>query len=232
MPPTPDSQPRQNLAISAYRGLKRDITRGQFKPGEKLLMSKLKERYALGVGPLREALSQLVAERLVVAISQRGYRVAPMSLAELHDLYDARSQLEAMLLRLAIERGDDAWEANILAKAHTLSRVMEVNGPDEVLDVWDHRHKAFHTAMVAGCNSPHLLQMRDSLFDQVERYRHLWLRETVFSETALEAKRQEHAALVEVVLARDADRASAMMCEHLMTPVPIITDTMRRQGLL
>nr|WP_163503176.1 DNA-binding transcriptional regulator CsiR [Halomonas socia] len=232
MPSTADSQPRQNLAISAYQSLKRDITRGQFRPGEKLLMSTLKERYGLGVGPLREALSQLVAERLVVAISQRGYRVAPMSLAELHDLYDARSQLEAMLLRLAIERGDDAWEANILAKAHTLSRVMEVNGPDEVLDVWDSRHKAFHTAMVAGCNSPHLLQVRDSLFDQVERYRHLWLRETVFSESALEAKRQEHAALVEVVLARDAERASAMMCEHLMTPVPIITDTMRRQGLL
>lgn len=227
-----DNQPRQNLAISAYHNLKRDITRGLFRPGEKLLMSRLKERYDLGVGPLREALSQLVAERLVVAISQRGYRVAPMSLAELHDLYDARSQLEAMLLTLAIERGDDVWEAGILANAHTLSRVMEVNGPDEVLDVWDSRHKAFHTAMVAGCNSPHLLQMRESLFDQVERYRHLWLRATVFSETALENKRQEHAALVDIVLARDAAKAATMMREHLMTPVPIITATMREQGLL
>lgn len=227
-----DSPPRQNLGISAYRWLKRDITRGQYRPGEKLRMSHLKERYALGVGPLREALSQLVAERLVVAISQRGYRVAPMSLAELHDIYDARSQLEAMMLRLAIERGDDAWEADILAKAHTLSKVMEVNGPEEVLDVWDSRHKAFHTAMVAGCNSPQLMQARESLFDQVERYRHLWLRATVFSEAALEVKRQEHAALVKAVLGRDAERAAGMMCEHLMTPVPIITASMREQGLL
>lgn len=30
--------------------------------GQKLLMSALKDRYGLGVGPLREALSQLVAE--------------------------------------------------------------------------------------------------------------------------------------------------------------------------
>ncbi|MFO8044360.1 MAG: DNA-binding transcriptional regulator CsiR [Halomonas sp.] len=225
------TRPRQNLGISAYRWLKQDIIRGAFQPGEKLLMSRLKARYDLGVGPLREALSQLVAERLVVAISQRGYRVAPMSLAELADLYDARAQLEGLVLRLAIERGDDAWEAEILARAHTLSKVMEVNSPDELLDVWDARHKAFHTAIASGCRSPHLLQVRESLFDQVERYRHLWLRETVFSEEALARKREEHAALVEVILARHADRAAEMMREHLMTPVPIITEAMVRQGL-
>jgi len=222
---------RENLGISAYHRLKKDIIRNVFKPGEKLLMSRLKERYDLGVGPLREALSQLVAERLVVAISQRGFRVAPMSLAELADLYDARAHIEGLLLALAIERGDDSWEAEILARDHTLSKVMEVNTPEELLEVWDTRHQAFHTAIVSGCGSPHLLQIRQSLFDQVERYRHLWLRETVLSEEALERKRREHAALVEVILARDSERATAMMREHLMTPVPIITEAMRQQGL-
>ncbi|MGM0703803.1 MAG: DNA-binding transcriptional regulator CsiR [Pseudomonadota bacterium] len=225
-----DHAPRQNLGISAYHSLKRDIIRGVFQPGQKLLMSRLKERYELGIGPLREALSQLVAERLVVAISQRGYRVAPMSLAELADLYDARAQLEGLILRLAIERGDDAWEAEILATAHTLAKVVEVNTSEERLDVWDTRHKAFHTAIASGCDSPHLLQLRQSLFDQVERYRHLWLRETALSEAALEDKRREHAALVDIILRRDADGAARMMRDHLMTPVPIITEVMQRQG--
>jgi GntR family transcriptional regulator, carbon starvation induced regulator len=226
-----DTIPKQNLGISAYHWLKSDIIRGAFQPGEKLLMSRLKERYDLGVGPLREALSQLVAERLVVAISQRGYRVAPMSLAELADLYDARAQIEGLVLKLAIERGDDSWEAEILARVHTLAKVMEVNSPDELLEVWDTRHKAFHTAIASGCRSPHLIQVRESLFDQVERYRHLWLQETVFSEEALARKRQEHAALVEVILARKSDEAAEMMREHLMTPVPIITEVMKRRGL-
>lgn len=227
-----DSTPRENLGISAYAWLKRDIIRGVYPPGKKLLMSHLKERYDLGVGPLREALSQLVTERLVVAISQRGYRVAPMTLAELEDIYDARAHLEAMILELAIERGDDMWEADILAKAHTLAKVVEVKGVDDALDIWDARHKAFHAAIEAGCGSPHLLQVRASLFNQAERYRHLWLRETVFSEQALQTKRQQHAALVEVVLARDAGRAATMMREHLMTPVPIIASIMRERGLV
>lgn len=223
--------PRQNLAISAYQSLKKDIIRGAYAPGEKLLMARLKQRYDLGVGPMREALSQLVAERLVIAISQRGYRVAPMSLAELTDIYDARAQLEGLMLELAIERGDDSWEAEILATSHTLSKVVEVTSAEEQLDLWDARHKAYHTAIVAGCRSPQLMQVRDSLFDQVERYRHLWLCETVFSSAALQAKREEHAALTEAVLSRDRPRARRMMREHLMTPVPIITEVMERQGL-
>ncbi|WP_447529664.1 DNA-binding transcriptional regulator CsiR [Vreelandella sp. TE19] len=223
--------PRPNLAISAYRDLKRDIIRGRYPPGEKLLMSLLKTHYGVSTGPLREALSQLVADRLVVAISQRGYRVAPMSLAELGDIYDARAQLEGLVLGLAIERGDDDWEADVLATAHRLGKVTDVSSPDELLDNWDQRHQAFHTAIASGCNSPHLLQMRDALFNQVERYRHLWLQETVMSTSALAQKHQEHSALVEVILARDGERAAGMMREHLMTPVPVITEVLRARGI-
>lgn len=226
----PDA-PRQNLAIRAYRELKHDIIRGRYAPEQKLLMSRLKDYYGVSTGPLREALSQLVADHLVVAISQRGYRVAAMSLAELNDIYDARAQLEGLILRLAIERGDDDWEASVVATAHRLAKVTDISSPDDLLDGWDQRHKAFHTAIASGCNSPHLLQMRDTLFNQVERYRHLWLQETVMSAQALEQKRQEHADLVEVILARDAARASALMRDHLMTPVPIITRVLQARGI-
>ncbi|MDR5899600.1 DNA-binding transcriptional regulator CsiR [Halomonas vilamensis] len=222
---------KENFGVRAYKQLKNDIIKGAFRPDEKLRMSALKDRYDLGIGPLREALSQLVAEHLVVAISQRGYRVAPMSLAELHDLYDARAQLEAMLLGLAIERGDDAWEADILAKSYQLSKVSVANTPHSLLEIWDARHSAFHTALVRGCRSPQLMKVRDGLFDKVQRYRHFWLKETVFSEQALDKKRQEHDALVEVTLSHRKKDAEQMMREHLMTPVPIITSVMRQQGI-
>ncbi len=68
--------------------VKNDIIRGVYHPDEKLRMSLLTSRY--GVGPLREALSQLVAERLVTVVNQKGYRVAPMSEQELLDIFDAR----------------------------------------------------------------------------------------------------------------------------------------------
>ncbi len=194
-------------------------------------MAHLKARYELSTGPLREALSQLVAERLVVAISQRGYRVAGMSLGELKDIYDARAHVEALVVSLAIRRGDDAWEAGILAAAHTLSKVAEIGSPDDMLDVWDRRHQVFHTAIASGCGSSHLMQARANLFDQAERYRYLWLGETVFSDAALARKREEHARLVELVLARDEQGATDYVREHLLTPVPVIVDVLKKRGL-
>lgn len=221
---------RPNSGILGYQRLKHDIIRGTYTPGEKLLMNRLKSRYDLGVGPLREALSQLVSERLVVAISQRGYRVASMSIQELRDIYEARAHVEGVILELAIARGGDEWEADILAKSHTLSKVMKVRNSDEMLDVWDLRHKSFHASIASGCQSPYLLQTRDSLFDQAERYRHLWLCHTVFSEDALEKKRQEHAELIEIILSRDATKARKRMYEHLMTPIPIIEKILTERG--
>ncbi|MCI0508817.1 GntR family transcriptional regulator [Chromohalobacter marismortui] len=225
------ASPRPNLAIGAYRHLKRDIIRGVYAPGEKLRMSDLKTRYDLGVGPMREALSQLVGERLVTTVSQRGYRVAEMSIKELEELYDARAQLEGLILELAIARGGDDWEAEILAKAHALSKVVEVHSAEDMLEVWDRRHQAFHSAIATGCDSPHLLQARTWLFDQAERYRHLWLCQTVFSDAALDTKRREHAALTDTILARDTAAARARMREHLMSPVPIIKRVLQQRGL-
>ena len=211
-------------ADAVYDRLKTDILRGHYPPGEKLLMSELKSRYELGVGPLREVLAKLVAEHLVVAVNQKGYRVATMSVAEMSDVYEARARLEAMIVGMAVERGDDEWEARIVAAAHTLAKVAEVRTPQEMIELWDARHKAFHDAIASGCGSKSLLQARSFLMDQAERYRQLWLKRTVLSEEALQIKREEHAALMDVVLKRDAQVASEMILAHLMTPVPQIKE--------
>ncbi|AHG21167.1 transcriptional regulator [Chania multitudinisentens RB-25] len=223
---------QQNAVFDGYHYLKNDIIRGVFQPNEKLRMSLLTSRYNLGVGPLREALSQLVAEHLVTAISQKGYRVAPMSQAELLDIFDARANMEAMLVTLAIERGNDDWEANILAQMHMLAKMSTVATSEALLDEWDQRHQAFHSAIVAGCGSQHLLQMRARLFDLAARYRFLWLKKTVFSASVMENKHHEHQELVKLVLARDSQQASERMREHLLTPIPIIMQVMAQDNLL
>lgn len=217
-------------SASLYGRLKADIMRGVFRPNEKLLMSSLKERYDAGTGPMREVLAQLVAEHLVVAVNQKGYRVAAMSLEEMRDVYEARAHLEAMIVGMAIERGDDAWEALIVASAHTLSKVVEVRTPEEMVDLWDARHKAFHNSIAIGCGSKSLLQARSYLLDQAERYRQIWLKRTVLSEEALHVKREEHSELVSAVLARDAQKASSITLNHLMTPVPIITRIIQNES--
>ena len=100
-----------------------------------------------------------------------------------------------MLVSLAIARGGDEWEADVLAKAHLLSKLEACDASEKMLDEWDLRHQAFHTAIVAGCGSHYLLQMRERLFDLAARYRFIWLRRTVLSVEMLEDKHDQHQTL-------------------------------------
>ena len=131
-----------------------------------------------------------------------------------------------MLVNLAIARGGDEWEADVLAKAHLLSKLEACDASEKMLDEWDLRHQAFHTAIVAGCGSYYLLQMRERLFDLAARYRFIWLRRTVLSVEMLEDKHDQHQTLTAAVLARDTARASELMRQHLLTPIPIIQQAM------
>ena len=69
----------------------------------------LTSRYALGAGPLREALSQLVAERLGHGGESKRASGGVHVRAELLDIFDACANMEAMLVSLAIARGGDEW---------------------------------------------------------------------------------------------------------------------------
>ena len=107
-----------------------------------------------------------------------------------------------------------------------LSKLEASDASEHLLDEWDLRHQAFHTAIVAGCGSQYLLQMRERLFDLAARYRFIWLRKTVLSVEMLEDKHVQHQTLTEAILARDAARASELMRQHLLTPIPIIQQAM------
>ncbi len=70
----------RTLIERTYGQLREDILDGKLVPGEKLLVEHLKSRYDVGAGTVREALSRLVSEAMVVAEGQRGFTVAPVSL--------------------------------------------------------------------------------------------------------------------------------------------------------
>ncbi|MBR9866923.1 MAG: DNA-binding transcriptional regulator CsiR [Oceanospirillales bacterium] len=212
-----------NSALKVVGDLKQDILTGYFKPGEKLKMARLKERYQVGVSPLREALSQLLIEQLVVVENQRGFKVHPVSREEMRDIYATRAEIEALCVGLAVEKGDDEWEAGILAAAHTMHKFGEMIDKDP--QEWERRHQAFHTAIARGCNSPTLLQVRRSLYEKASRYRNLWLKENMANSDVFDANQKEHQQLVDALLDGDGDRARELIRQHLLSPSRALEQT-------
>ncbi|MCC3860555.1 DNA-binding transcriptional regulator CsiR [Pseudemcibacter aquimaris] len=215
-----------NLVSQVYDLLKNDILNGRYLPGGKLILSKLRENYQVGASPIREALSQLLAEGLVTTENMRGFRVSPVSLAQLKDIYEARACLERVLVELAIKRGDDVWEAGIVAAAHRLFKYGNISQLEEIsIEEWEELHHEFHNAIVNGCGSSILLEVRQSLYEKATRYRNLWLKENVRQEDAFDSNISEHKDIVKAVLERDQEMAQKMIYEHILVPVKIIEES-------
>ena len=131
----------KTLVESAYRALRRDIIEGHLAPGEKLRVEHLKDDYGVGAGTLREALSLLISDALVVSQGQRGFRVAPVSLEDFEDITRNRVMLECEALRQSIAMGDDAWEGDLLAAFHRLTKAEEKLIGTDNREEWEERNQ-------------------------------------------------------------------------------------------
>ncbi|MFA7430739.1 MAG: FCD domain-containing protein [Rhodospirillaceae bacterium] len=203
----------RTLVEFAYEAIRQDILCGALAPGEKLRVEVLKEHYQVGSSTLREALTLLVADALVTAEGQRGFRVTPISLDDIRDITEMRKMLETQALRRSIERGGDEWEANLVAAWHRLSKVEEriYDDPQGLSAEWEERNKAFHEALIGACQSHWLHHFRDILYHQSERYRRIALT----GRTVPRNVHEEHRAIFEATMARDADTACAHTAEHI-----------------
>lgn len=215
---------------AAYRLLRRDILATRLRPGAALKLGALSDAYDLGWTPLREALSRLEAEKLVTAVSNRGFAVAPVSRAELEDLKRARIVVELPLLEESIAKGDSAWEEAIVTAHYRLSRCrIAADDPSEAaVDEWDEKHRAFHAALLSASTSNWLHHFLTTVYDQLGRHnRVLGLAPTLRAasglkdgyEEAIAALREamgieHHTLLMQAALDRDIKRARALMMEH------------------
>jgi GntR family carbon starvation induced transcriptional regulator len=131
---------KQTKSTQIFQRLRHDLLHGAFAPGMKLQMDDLKERYQVGYSPLREALFRLVSNGLVQFEEQCGFSVPELSIEELYDIYQNRMRIENTALELAMEHGDDLWEAEVIACWYRYAKFMKSN---EVLDpqIWESMEK-------------------------------------------------------------------------------------------
>lgn len=204
---------RQTLAELVSERIRNDIITGLFRPGERLTMGALSERYGISMSPLREALAGLAAEQFIDFEGRRGYRVAAMSKADLHDLTETRKLLEADIARLVLVHGDEVWESNVIAAFHQLSHTeqqMIAQGLRGDME-WEKRNGAFHGAISAACPLKWLLFLRSQIFMKAQRYRFLaWAQ--LPDATTVHA---EHREIFEAVMARDESRLIAAINVHI-----------------
>jgi DNA-binding GntR family transcriptional regulator len=160
---------------------------------------------------MRESLSRLASEGLVVAEGQRGFEVAPASPSEFREVAALRLLLEEHALSLSFAAGDLDWESRVVAAHHKLAvlehRMLAGTGTD--LAQVRRADREFHRVLISACGSRVLSATYASLHDRYLRY--LTIAVTFRGEVSV----REHAELLKCALQRDAVRASEILKVHI-----------------
>jgi len=220
------TQRAKTLAEEVHQRIRADILAGRLLPGRRLKLALLCEEHGVSLSIVREALTRLAAEKLVRAQPQQGFAVVALSAAELRDLTFVRISIESVALRRSIELGGVEWEAGLLAAHHRLANtpVHTSEEPKRLSEAYTEAHALFHEALTAACGSPWLCDLQRSLYDNSELYRRL----SYLLTPRRRNKGAEHRSLMDAALARDADRAVALLTEHYEST----TRTLIESGIL
>jgi DNA-binding GntR family transcriptional regulator len=195
-----------------YEALRTDILNTRIEPGSKLKIADLGTRFGVSLSVVREALTRLGEQGLVVANPQRGFSVIELSIQDLDDLTNTRMQIESMAVRDSVAHGGVPWEGQVLSALHQLERTELYSGPDCVNPEWLDAHRAYHQALVAGGSSPRLRSIANALRDNAELYR-MWSR--TWAHDVDRDLAAEHRAIMIAAISADADAAAEALSQHI-----------------
>lgn len=205
-----DSAASRTLIERAYAQLRDDIVEGRLAPGEKLRVEHLKDRYGVGAGTLREAITRLSSDALVEAEGQRGFRVAPVTLAELEDITNLRLHIEIDALRRSIRDGGAAWRAQLEQVYAELSRVEQPLRDADRLR-WEVLNARFHEVLISAAATPWTVKLLRLLSRHGERYR----RYTIGLHDPTRDVHEEHRQIYEAAMAGQEARAALALEAHI-----------------
>lgn len=215
-------------AEPTYKSLRSDVLSCRLRPGTALNISELTNKRSLKPTVVREALVRLTAEGLATGDPRHGFRVTPVSAAELRDLTAVRVEIESHCLRSAMASGDHAWEERVLDAYHSLARLPErdAHDPQCLSEEWAAAHRRFNDALASACTSKWMLRLRELLYTQSERYRRLSL---PLAEPPRDLNK-EHGDIMRAACARDVDRALGLLTTHIQLTAVILLNTVASNG--
>lgn len=189
-----------------YRELKKAITAGFFRPGSVLVQEDLCRQFRASRTPIRDALTHLQAEGLVVAMPNKGVFVRELSPKDVQDIYETRLLLESAAAKDAAGRIDSNELKKILERMVQLGKKQGFSF-ESVREIGSR----FHRLIVVSSGNRIMTEILDRMEALIEVSR------IPFKESLerLEQINREHIDMVQALLRGDRDMSGDLMKTHI-----------------
>lgn len=204
-------QPHRTKQAMVYDALRSAIMRTELQPGQRLIIDDISRQLGVSQIPVREALQLLQSERLVTNVPHIGATVAPISLADLTEVFLLMEGLEGVALEAAIARAPAA----ILEGLEAIVRRMDDAVANDDGNAWAELNSEFHRQIAAAASMPLLYDMTRRTLDQWDRIRRYF---NILNKRLPRAQDQHH-AILDALRLRDLEAVHRLSHEHNREPL-------------
>jgi DNA-binding GntR family transcriptional regulator len=212
------SPPARNATTTVARiadEIRRGIKEGRYAPGQRLIESDLTRTLGVSRGPLREAMSRLAGDGLLVIEPNRGATVRALTRDEVRSISTIREALEGLAARLAAAHISEG--TNLAEFKRTWADFASTKGRASAHEyVFANEH--FHTLIVRLSGNAPLAQLLDQLRTPVYRFQF----QSRLTADAIGRGHEDHRDVANAIIAGDPDRAERAMRRHLRNSAKLI----------
>jgi DNA-binding GntR family transcriptional regulator len=193
------------LRDSIYQAIRGAILTCELQPGQELREQVLAERYRVSRSPIRDSLLRLEQENLITVLPRQGYRVNPISISDIDDIFG---------LRLLIEPACAAAAAGAEAEAlRTLDQFRGFSTDEQAEAKFDEHNKSFHHTIAVLSGNIRMAAIARDLDEQSQRLAQATMNAVTYEQICIACR--QHEALIDALQAHDAVLASRLAYEHL-----------------
>ncbi len=196
-----------------YEKLRRQIIEGELRPGLPINEADFARESSVSKTPVREALRQLERDGLVENVPGRGSMVSPIRPQDLREAFELREIIETGAAKRAARlRGNE----ELRRKREEGVRLLESGeAGGEYVHEWG-SWEDVHLCIVRTLGNQTLVDMYSGLLDRIHRIRVHYGRS--FTQRRMHEILTEHVAILDAILAGEAERAEEMVLQHLRNP--------------
>jgi DNA-binding GntR family transcriptional regulator len=197
---------REGLAGKVASVLRTGIIEGKFAPGERLPENWLAAQLGVSLAPIREAFRILEIEGLVQVNLQKGARVRGLTAKDIESIYDVRSTLDSLAVRLAMTN----LQAVDVCRLEKILSSMKVSIDKKDFSRYRKVNSEFHSFFYQKSQNEWLCNMNHGLMNHIMRLRSF----SLSMPARLLQSYREHTRIIETVKKRNVREAEKLMREH------------------
>lgn len=187
-----------------FEALRQAIIEGDLAEGEPLRQDDIARHFNTSRIPVREAIARLQEHGLVRTQRFKGAVVAGLSADEAREIFDLRALLEPEIIRDAVPRLAPADLAEARAQCEAFNASSDAAA-------WGGLNRAFHDALYRASALGYFREVADTAMNRLDRY----IRAQLVLSNGQPRAAAEHLAILEACEAGEADRAAALIRQHI-----------------